>query len=189
MIKLERTMSWYRPYTVVASGKEYILEAIKFYDKDGNIVASQSGWLENKFGNDIQSIELNTEKVTRRNKEKFDGEVFGTVFHSYNKTRLVLYIPMDMVNLTYVGRKKMYGDRVYEVYEGDQGIYVTKYVESLDKDLRVVQNEYECLLEKVDLYSMEKNPDETIEMLTQMIETVKRFKVERANIDSIIIDN
>jgi threonylcarbamoyladenosine tRNA methylthiotransferase MtaB len=32
MIKLERTTNWYRPYTVVASGKEYLLENIHFYE-------------------------------------------------------------------------------------------------------------------------------------------------------------
>lgn len=26
MIKLERTQSWYRPYTVIASGTEYVID-------------------------------------------------------------------------------------------------------------------------------------------------------------------
>lgn len=53
MIKLERTNSWYRPYTVVASGTEYVLESIKFYDGGGNIISSNSGWLQNQYGSDI----------------------------------------------------------------------------------------------------------------------------------------
>lgn len=191
MIKLERTQSWYRPYTVIASGTEYVLESIKFYDEDGNIISSNSGWLQNQNGTDIPCIELNVDKITRRNKEKFDGQVFGTVCHcSYgNEKRLNLYIPMSMLNLTYIGRKKMFGDRVYECYTGDQGVYVTRYVESLDKDLRVIKDDYSALYESVDLYSMERNPEGTIFHLKQMIETIEKFKTERANIDSIIVED
>lgn len=191
MIKLERTQSWYRPYTVIASGTEYVLESIKFYDEDGNIVSSNSGWLQNQNGTDIPCIELNVDKITRRNKEKFDGQVFGTVCHcSYgNEKRLNLYIPMSMLNLTYIGRKKMFGDRVYECYTGDQGVYVTRYVESLDKDLRVIKDDYSALYESVNLYSMERNPEGTIFHLKQMIETIEKFRTERANIDSIIVED
>lgn len=190
MIKLERTQSWYRPYTVIASGTTYVLESIKFYDEDGNIISSNSGWLQNQGGSDIPCIELNVDKITRRNKEKFDGQVFGTACHcSYsNEKRLNLYIPMSMLNLTYIGRKKMYGDRVYACYTGDQGVFVTSYIESLDKELRVVESDYEVLLKSVDSYSMQKNPDLTIEKLKEMIEVVKKFKAERANIDSIIVE-
>lgn len=190
MIKLERTVGWYRPYTVVASGKEYVLDNIKFYDKDGNILSAGNGWLQCKAGSDIPCIELDIEKVTRRNKEKFDGEVFGmTMRCSYsNETRLVLYIPMDMLNIKYEGKKKMCGDRVYECYTGDQGVYVTKYVESLDKDLRAIKNDYTALLESVELFKMERNPEAAIEGLYKMIETIKKFQVERQNIDNIVVE-
>ena len=190
MIKLERTQSWYRPYTVIASGTEYVLESIKFYDEDGNIISSNSGWLQNQGGSDIPCIELNVDKITRRNKEKFDGQVFGTVYHcSYgNEKRLNLYIPMSLVNLTYVGKKKMFGDRVYACYTGDQGIYVTTFVQALDKKLSNIKSGYSYLLENVDTYHMEKNPDETIATLKEMIQTIEEYKEERANIDSIIVE-
>lgn len=94
---------------------------------------------------------------------------------------------MSLVNLTYVGKKKMFGDRVYACYTGDQGVYVTQYVESLDKDLRVIKDDYSALYESIDLYHMEKNPDETITRLKKMIESVEKFKAERVNIDSIVV--
>lgn len=190
MIRLERTCGWYRPYTVVASGTTYVLESIKFYDESGNIVATSSGWLQNQCGSDIPWIDLNTDKVTRRNKEKFDGEVFGTVCHcSYSsEKRLNLYIPMSLVNLTYIGKTKMYGDKVYACYTGDQGIYVTNFVKSLDKKLSNIKSGYSYLLESVDSYHMEKNPDETIATLKEMIQTIEEYKEERANIDSIIVE-
>jgi len=191
MIKLERTQSWYRPYTVIASGTTYVLESIKFYDESGNIVATSSGWLQNQQGLDIPCIELNVDKITRRNKEKFDGEVFGTVCHcSYSsEKRLNLYIPMSLVNLTYVGKKKMFGDRVYACYTGDQRIYVTTFVQALDKKLSNIKSGYSCLLENVGSYHMEKNPDKTIETLKEMIQIIEEYKEERANLDSIIVED
>ena len=191
MIKLERTANWYRPYTVVASGTTYVLESIKFYDENGKIVATSSGWLQNQCGNDIPCVELNTNKIIRRNKENFDGEVFGTVCHcSYSsEKRLNLYIPMSLVNLTYIGKKKMYGDRIYACYTGDQGIYVTNFVESLDKELSNIRQGYSYLLENVDSYHMERNPDETIANLKKMIETIEEFKKERTKINNISVED
>lgn len=191
MIKLERTVNWYRPYTVVASGTTYTLESIKFYDENGEIVATSSGWLQNQRGYDIPCVELNTDKIIRRNKEIFDGKVFGTVYHcSYSsEKRLNLYIPMSLINLTYVGKKKMFGDRVYACYEGDQGIYVTTFVQALDKKLSNIKSGYSDLFEEVDSYHMEKNPDETIVKLKEMIKTIEEYKEERANIDSIIVED
>lgn len=187
MIKLKRATNWYRPYTVVARGKEYLLEKIHFYDETGIVVSSNDGWLENARGVDIQEIELPVDKIIRRNKEKFDGEVFGITFRSYNETRLVLYIPMTMLNINYDCKKKLYGDRVYECYKGDQEVYLNKYIKSLDADLRVIKDNYRALLEKVGMYDMERNPDEIILKLTQMIDVVKDFKEERKNIDAIVV--
>ena len=188
MIKLERTSNWYRPYTVVASGKEYLLENIHFYDENGVVVSSGSGWLQSINGMDIEEIELPVDKVTRRNKEKFDGEVFGLTFRSYNETRLVLYIPISILNIKYDCKRKMYGDRIYECYKGDQNIYLTKYVESLDAKLRLIKNDYSALYESVELFEMERNADKAIQNLKQMIETIEKFKEERKNIDSIVVE-
>ena len=188
MITLKRTTNWYRPYTVLASGKEYFLEKIHFYDESGVIVSSGSGWLQDIRGMDIKEVELPVDKVTRRNKEKFDGEVFGLTFRSYNETRLVLYIPISMLNIKYDCKRKMYGDRIYECYKGDNDVYLTKYVERLDFDLRVIKNEYSALYDDVKLFNMERNPDTIIDKLYEMIESVKKFKIERDNIDNIVVE-
>lgn len=189
MIKLERTYNWYRPYTVVASGKTYLLENIHFYDDNGIVVSSGGGWLQSIHGRDIKEIELDVDKVIRRNKEKFDGEVFGLTFRSYNETRLVLYIPIDMLNIKYDCKRKMYGDKVYECYRGDQGIYLTKYVESLDTKLRLVKNDYSALYDSIGLFEMERNPDKAIQSLHKMIETIEKFKEERKNIDNVVVED
>lgn len=188
MIKLERTINWYRPYTVVASGKEYLLDNIHFYDENGVVVSSGSGWLQNINGIDIKEIELPVDKVIRRNKEKFDGEVFGLTFRSYNETRLVLYIPIEMLNIKYDCKRKMHGDRIYECYIGDQNVYLTKYIKSLDKDLRIIEHNYSDLHESIKSYDMSRDPDKAIETLYKMIETVKSFKEERKRIDSIVVE-
>ena len=188
MIKVTRETSWYRPYTVVASGKEYLLENIHFYDENGIVVSAGSGWLQNIYGQDIKEIELPVDKITRRNKEKFDGEVFGLTYRSYNETRLVLYIPITMLHIEYDCKRKMYGDRIYGCYKGDQGVYLTKYIKSLDADLRAIKDDYSALLESVSLYDMERNPDGAIFHLKQMIETIGKFKAERKNIDYIVVE-
>ena len=188
MIKLKRTTNWYRPYTVIASGKEYLLENIHFYDENGIVVSSGSGWLQNINGIDIHEIELPVDKVTRINKTKFDGEVFGLTYRSYNETRLVLYIPIEMLNIEYDCKRKMYGDRIYECYKGDQGIYLTKYIKALDEELRVIKSTYESLHESIRPYEMERDPDEAIEILYKMIDTIEQFKAERQNIDAMVVE-
>lgn len=186
MIKLERKLNWYRPYVVTASGKEYVLESIRFYDHNG-VVLYASGWLQDVHKMDIKEIELPIDKITRRNKEKFDGEVFGTIYHSFNnESRLNLYIPISMLNIKYVGKKRMFGDSIYECYEGDQGIYITKRLISLDTELNLIKSDYEALLSDVSLFEMTRHPDESIEKLEKMIEVVKAFKEERQRLDDIV---
>lgn len=188
MTELKRGTSWYRPYTVTASGKEYALESIKVYDEDGKILYCR-GWFEDSRGMDITSVILPVDKITRRNKVKFDGTVFGTVCHPYSgETRLNLYIPMSMINLKFIGRRKMYGDRVYNCYQGDNDIFITEYVESLNNKLTDITAKYSNLFDAVETYEMSKNPDKTIETLLQMVEVIKEFKEERANIDSMVIE-
>ena len=188
MIKLERTYSWYRPYGVTASGKEYTLDSIKFYNETG-VVVEAGGWLQDVFGRDVPTVILPVEKVIRRNKEKFDGEVFGLVTRDlHGESKLILYIPTEMVNLKYEGKKKLYGDRVYECYVGDFGMYLTNYVESLNGELRSIRNKYDGLLSGVGAYDIQKNPDEVIEKLNQMIELVNSYKEERSRIDNLVVE-
>jgi hypothetical protein len=188
MIKLERVHSWYRPYGVVAGGKEYVLDGIRFYDENG-VVVSAGGWLQDVSGKDVPTVILPVDKVIRRNKEKFDGEVFGCVTRDLGESKLILHIPTKMVNLKYEGKKKLYGDRVYECYVGDFGMYLTKYVESLDSDLRAIRDKYDGLLSSIGAYDVQKNPDEVINKLGQMIELVSAYKEERTRIDNIVVED
>ena len=190
MITLSREISWYRPYTVHVNGKDYLLENIKFYDENGVIVTTGSGWASTVQGIDMQELIIDAEKVVRRNKEKFDGEVFGIIVKcSYsNESRINLYIPAKLVNLKYVGKKKMYGNRVYDVYQGDNNLQCAKYVESLDNTLRDIQNCYAGLLEKVSSYELQLHPEQIKDRLLQMIGLVENYNEEKAKVDVIVVE-
>lgn len=73
---ITRATSFYRPYFVVASGREYRVEKIHFYNDGKILVSTNSGWLENENGRDIESIEISVDEIKARRKENFDGTVF-----------------------------------------------------------------------------------------------------------------
>lgn len=88
---------------------------IIFYTPNGVELTIDRGWLSNE-GTDIKSIELPIDDVKTRKKVSFDkNEVF-----LYINT---LYIPSEMVNLTYEGEKLEYETSVdeymYDYYSAD----------------------------------------------------------------------
>ena len=190
MITLSREISWYRPYTVYVNGKDYLLNDIRFYDENGVIVNTGSGWAGTVNGIDMQELIIDAEKVIRRNKEKFDGEVFGIIVKGsyYTESRINLYIPAKLVNLKYVGKKKMHGNNVYDVYQGDHSLQCTKFVASLDTAMRDVQNCYSALLEKVSSYELQCHPEQIKDRLLQMIGLVDTYIEEKAKVDGILVE-
>ena len=190
MITLSREISWYRPYTVYVNGKDYLLNDIKFYDENGVIVSTGSGWASTVQGIDMQELIIDAEKVVRRNKEKFDGEVFGIIVKcSYaNESRINLYIPAKLVNLKYVGKKKMHGNNVYDVYQGDHDLQCTKFVVALDTTMHEIQNCYSTLLEKVSTYELQFHTEQIKDRLLQMIGLVDTYIEEKAKVDGILVE-
>ena len=124
---ITRKAAWYRPYYIVASGREYRLEKIHFY-KDGKIlVSTNSGWLENQNG-DIESIELPIDEIKAKRKEDFNGKVFviSKGKEPYGDELLAeLYIPSDMLNVQFVENKIEYKTQVRAIYKGANGIYIS----------------------------------------------------------------
>jgi hypothetical protein len=190
MITLCREVSWYRPYTVNINGKKYLLEDIKFYDENGVIVTTGGGWAQTVNGIDMTELIINTDKVIRRNKEKFDGEVFGIIVKCsyYNESRINLYIPAKLVNSKYVGKKKMHGNNVYDVYQGDHSLQCTKFVASLDTAMHEIQNCYSTLLERVSTYELQFHTEQIKDRLLQMIGLVDTYIEEKAKVDNIIVE-
>ena len=75
-MKIGRTTNWYRPYAITVNNKGYKIHQIHFYNAEGIVVSSNSGWLETREG-DIKEVELPIEKLKLKRKVKFDGTVFA----------------------------------------------------------------------------------------------------------------
>ena len=104
-----RKANWYRPYYVIASGREYKVEKIHFYKDNKILVTNDNGWLifmdEYNVQRDIEYIELPIEEIKTKRKEKFDGSVFviSQGKESYSEDLLCeLYIPSDMFDIQFV---------------------------------------------------------------------------------------
>lgn len=115
MIYLERKYEWYRPYQY---GK-YTIEKINFYDKNGVVISSYSGWLENK-GRDLEYLCLNIDEIPLKRKEDFS--IKGAFIISKGKDfsdelKAELYINIDVVGLHFTEYRKEY-DNIRKYYVG-----------------------------------------------------------------------
>ena len=138
-----RDSSFYRPYIVEVNGNYYYVDNIVMYDSDGIVCQTGRGWFEKGISNDITEIELSTDAIKLRRKEKFDGEVFAMLHKKpYEKQSVaILYIPADMLNVHFV--KYTYETGlwyVYKVFEGDNGIYIKECIGYTDSSLRDISH-------------------------------------------------
>lgn len=188
-----RKTQWYRPYYVTANNKEYQVNTIKFYKDNEIIVSSNSGWLNNKNGMDIKEIVLPVEEVKVRRKVKYDGEVFiislGKEDYG-NETIADVYIPADMLGIHFIEHKIMYNSQVRAVFEGEQGIYITSYVKSLNEYLNAIRSEYE------ETYKRVSDTDLSIHKAENVLADIDRLKrlaeefiAERKRIHDLTIDD
>ena len=182
----------YRPYSVVVNGRGYYLNNIRFYNEDGVVVSSGSGWLERKgYPTDIKSIELPVEEIKLRRKPKFDGVVFAMLHKDdFNDTRAELYIPCDMLGIRFVCNKLEKGIwQVRKVYDGEQEIHIEQYVFSVDGKLTDIRAEYDKLHEDSESYMFISNSDKIVSNLDRMRELAEDYKTELARLNSLTIDD
>ena len=189
---LGRKSNWYRPYYVVASGREYKVEKIHFY-KDGKIfVSNYSGWLENKNEADISSIELPVDEIKTKRKESFDGKIFviskGKESYS-NELVGELYIPAEMFNIHFVENVIKYKTQIRAIYEGSNDIYIEVYVKSIDGELHKLRDEYEELYKACDGYNFGYHTENIIEKLDRMKELAEQYIIEKQRVESLTIDD
>ena len=190
---ITRRSAWYRPYYVLVNDKWYKLRQIKFY-KDGEImVQSRSGWLETKDSGDME-LELPIEEIKLKRKENFDkNEVFiisrGKEEYG-NEIEADLYIPADMVGIHFVRHEIAYKTQVRAVYEGEQGIYITECVKSLQDRLYAIREEYERIYKEVDdtCLSVHKS-EEVLAKIDKLKELAEEFIAERKRVHSLTIDD
>ena len=194
-MKLTRNTSqyWHRPYYITANNKGYEVNTIKFYKDNEIIVASNSGWLENKNNIDITEVILPVEEVEVRRKVRFDGKVFIVSLGKKDRDNVTIadvYIPADMLGIHFVEHKIMYNSQVRAVFEGEQGIYITSYVKSLNEHLNAIRNEYEETYKRVsdtDLF-IHKSED-ILTDIDRLKKLAEEFIVERRRIHDLTIDD
>lgn len=188
-----RKSCWYRPYYMVASGREYKIERIHFYKDNAILVSTNSGWLEKQNGEDIESLELPIDEIKVKRKENFNGEIFAISKgkESYGVDLLAeLYIPADMFGIHFVEHKIMYNSQVRAIFEGEQGIYITSYVKSLDGHLNAIRNEYEETYKRVnDTYLSIHKAENVLADIDRLKKLAEEFIAERKRIHGLTIDD
>ena len=190
-MKIGRNSSWYRPYYVVASGKEYKVNKIYFYDKEQKIVtSSNSSWLETEKGEDIESIELPIEEMKTKRKPKLDGTSFAISkgIEKYGTEYIAdVYIPCEMFDIHFDGHEIKF-NQLRRVYRGINGIYISEYVRDLEEEAYAIKHAYAETLEEVDKYKLNgymtdndkkeflKNIDKLKELAEEYIKEIEAVK-------------
>ena len=191
-MKIGRTSNWYRPYAITVNNKAYKIHQIHFYNTEGIVVSSNSGWLETKQG-DIREIELPIEELKLKRKVKFDGTVFviskGKEWCG-SDIEADLYIPADMLNIHFVEHKLMYSNsQVRAIYEGEQGIYITTYIKSLNDHLMSIRTEYEKVYKRVSDSDLSIKGNSVLTDIDRLKELAEEFIAERIRISNLTIDD
>lgn len=188
---ITRATNWYRPYYVIASGREYQVDKIHFY-KDGKIlVSTNSGWLEREDGRDIESLELPIDEIKVKRKEVFDGKAFVISKGKDYSNDLIaeLYIPSDLLDVHFVENKIEYKTQVRAIYKGTQGIYISSYVKSIDGELDAIRNEYEEIYKDCDGYNLGYHTEDIIEKLDSLKALAARYIEAKKQMENLTIDD
>lgn len=189
---ITRKSSFYRPYYIEASGREYRVEKIHFY-KDGKIlVSTNSGWLEKQNGADIISFEIPIDEIKVKRKEVFDGKVFaiskGKELYGYDLTA-ELYIPAEMLDIQFVENKIEYKTQVRAIYKGTQDIYISSYIKSIDGELNSIRKQYEEVYEVCSGYNLGYHTEDIIEKLDTLKSLAEQYIEEKKRMESLTIDD
>lgn len=189
---ITRGASWYRPYYIMASGREYRLEKIHFYKDNKILVSTNSGWLEKESGADIESLEIPIDEIKVKRKEKFDGEVFAISKgkESYGTDLIAeLYIPAEMFDIQFMENKIEYQSQVRAIYKGANGIHIDKYVKSIDGELQEISGQYEEIYKGCDRYNLGYYTEDVIEKLDKLKALAEQYVEAKKRIESLTIED
>lgn len=189
---ITRGASWYRPYYIMASGREYRLEKIHFYKDNKILVSTDSGWLEKESGADIESLEIPIDEIKVKRKEKFDGEVFAISKGKENYgTDLIaeLYIPSEMFDVHFVENQIKYQNQVRAIYKGANDIYISTYIKSLNGELNKIRGQYDEIYKACDGYNLGYHTEDIIENLDKLKALAEQYIEEKKRVDNLTIED
>ena len=184
--------SCYRPYYMVASGRNYKVEQIHFYKDNAILVSSRSGWLEKESGADIVGIELPIDEIKVKRKASFDGKVFaiskGKEWCGSDLTA-DLYIPAEMLDIHFVENVIQYKTQVRAIYKGSNDIYSSDYIKSIDAMLNSIRNQYEEIYKDCDGYNLGYHTEDILEKLDKLKTLAEEYIAEKKRVESLTIND
>ena len=192
MITLKRETKWYRPYYAVVNDRQYKVDNLKIY-QDGKILVDTGSWFENERGRDIEVVNLPVDKIILRRKEKFDGNVFAmTHKEKYGSDTLVdVYIPAETLGIKFVEYKIKY-KQLIATYSGEQDIYITSYIKSLDSHLWEIEKSYMEIYKQAGDYALRNETgddgENLIGLLDKMKELVVEYITEKKRVANLTVD-
>lgn len=192
MITLKRETKWYRPYYAVVNNRQYKVDNLKIY-QDGKILVETGSWFENERGRDIEVVNLPVDKIILRRKEKFDGNVFAmTHKEKYGSDTLVdVYIPAETLGIKFVGYKIEY-KQLRVAYSGEQDIYITSCIKSLDSHSWEIEKSYMEIYKQADDYALRNKTgddgENLIGLLDKMKELVVEYITEKKRVANLTVD-
>ena len=192
MITLKRETKWYRPYYAVVNDRQYKVDNLKIY-QDGKILVDTGSWFENERGRDIEVVNLPVDKIILRRKEKFDGNVFAmTHKEKYGSDTLVdVYIPAETLGIKFVEYKIKY-KQLIATYSGEQDIYITSYIKSLDSHLWEIEESYMEIYKQAGDYALRNKTgddgENLIGLLDKMKELVVEYITEKKRVANLTVD-
>ena len=190
MLKITRGNRFYRPYITNANNVTRYIDKIYIYNNEGIILKINQGWLEDKEGKDIDSLELNTDKkIILRRKEKFDGEIYimNTASPYKSEKRCALYIPNELVQFKKVKRYLNFNYTVVDVWESNlinakheawrNEFKLNNKLYELEKQFKELKEDYN--------FKLNKNIDDYIEKIKEL---KKEYDDHVKYIESLNID-
>lgn len=193
---LQRKAEWYRPYYVIAGGREYKIERIHFYNDNNVIVSSNNGWLESSEGKDIEQLYVPVSEIKIKRKVAFNGEIFAI---SKGKEEFgsdliaELYIPAHIYNIVFIKNEMFYNSQVRSIYKGNIGdtdIYITSFIKSIDEELHNIRTQYDELYKKISgVYLSINDSKDVLNDIDSLKEMAEKYYTERKRIQSLTIDD
>lgn len=189
---LQRKVKWYRPYYIIASGREYKLNRICFY-KDGEIlVSTDSGYLVNEIGKDIEGIELPVNEIKVKRKVNFNGEIFAISYgkESYGDDLLAdLYIPAEMFDIHFVENIIKHKTQVRAIYKGTNNIYIETYIKSIDGELNSISIQYEEIYKKCSGFNLAYYTEDILENIDKLKELAEQYVKAKNQMENLTIND
>ena len=191
MIVIGKDYNWYRPYIY----DKYTIKNIMFYNENGVIAQSNSGWLENN-GKDLEQITINVDEITLKRKEDF--KIKGAFIISKGKEPYGdnlgadLYINADLFGVKFKEYKKEF-DSIRKYYVGkdfkNQEFQLTENVKWLRENWYKYQTIVQENAKKLENIYYDTTIDEVAECIKNIKKYGKKMFDERRKIESYSVED